>query len=89
MSEELFVFRKFLPGEREDETASLHDAAIEKLQTLFPGRRLTSYDLLDIGLETDCLYSETGTDSYELGLVDGEVPAIRNIRTDEVITFRV
>ena len=89
MSEELFVFRKFLPGECEDEIASLHDAAIEKLQTLFPGRRLTSYDLLDIGLETDCLYSETGTDSYELGLVDGEVPAIRNIRTDEVITFRV
>lgn len=89
MSEELFVFRKFLPGEHEDEIAALHNAAIEKLQTLFPGRRLTSYDMFDIGMETDNLYSETGTDTYELGLVDDEIPAIRNTRTDDVITFRV
>lgn len=66
-----------------------HRAAIEKLQTLYPNKRITSYDLQTIGIETDSLYSDTGIDTYELGLVDDEIPAIRNTRNDEVITFRV
>ena len=65
------------------------EAAIEKLQTLFPGKRIVRYDELTLGIETDSLYSETGVDIYELGLVDYEIPAFRNTRNDEVTTFRV
>ena len=59
------------------------------LQTLYPERRLTVYDRLTLGIETDSWYSDTGTDTYELGLVDHEIPAIRNTRDGEVLTFRL
>ena len=60
-----------------------------KAQTLFPGKTITNYDPLTLGIETDSYYSETGTDIYELGMVDGEIPAVRNRRDGNVITFRI
>jgi len=85
----LFIFRKFLPGDDDANLRLYHDAALDKLQTLYPGKRLTIYDLTTIGIETDSMYSDTGLDTYELGLVDGEIPAIRNQRDQSVITFRI
>lgn len=87
--EQVFIFRKFLLDEEEADIDLYHRAAVEKLQTLFPGKRITDYGTLTIGIETDSIYSETGTDIYELGMVDWEIPAIRNTRDGEVITFRV
>ena len=40
-------------------------------------------------IETDSLYSETGVDTYELGMVVEEIYALRNTRDLEVVTFRV
>lgn len=85
---DLFTFRRFLLDEDEHDVTLLRAAAVDKLQTLYPGKRLTCYDDLTIGIETDSLYSDTGIDIYDLGLVDGEIPAVCNRRTDEVLTFR-
>lgn len=87
--EELLVFRKFMMDMAGDQSAPYLQAAIEKLHTLFPGHQVVAYDELTIGVETDSLYSDTGIDTYELGLLDGEVPAIRCQRDDRIITFRL
>ena len=87
--EELFAFQRFLEDEDEAFVAHCQRAALDKLQTLYPERRLTVYDRLTLGIETDSWYSDTGTDTYELGLVDHEIPAIRNTRDGEVLTFRL
>lgn len=87
--DELFVFRRFLMDEDADLLQRVQDAAVEKLQTLFPGHRLVVYDALTLGIDTDSPMSETGVDLYETGLVDGEVPAMRNTRDGNVITLRV
>lgn len=87
--DDLFVFRKFMMDEQTDATETYHRAAIDKLQTLFPDKRITEYDEFTIGVETDSLYSETGTDTYELGTVDNEILALRNTRDNNVITFRI
>ncbi len=86
---DLFVFNRFNEGDDEQLVSDCHQGAVDKLQTLFPGKRITTYDRITIGIETDSYYSETGIDTYELGMVDGEVPAIRNTRDGEVLTFRV
>lgn len=87
--DDLFVFQRFMEGDDDAMIDRCHVAAIDKLQTLYPGKRVTIYDHLTIGIETDSYYSETGTDTYELGLVDGEIPALRNTRDGEVLTFRI
>lgn len=87
--DDLFVFQRFMEGDDDAMIDRYHVAAIDKLQTLYPGKRVTTYDHLTIGIETDSYYSETGTDTYELGLVDGEIPALRNTRDGEVLTFRI
>lgn len=87
--DDLFIFRKFRLDESHDFLDICRCAAIEKLQTLFPGKRITTYDATTLGIETDSLYSETGIDLYELGLVDDELPAMRNASNDNVTTFRV
>lgn len=87
--DDLFVFRKFRLDEAPAFLDACRAAAIEKLQTLFPGKRITTYDATTLGIETDSLYSETGIDIYELGLVDDELPAMRNAANDNVTTFRV
>lgn len=88
-AEQVFIFRKFMLDEEEEDLELYHRAAIDKLQTLYPGKKITDYGTLTIGIETDSLYSETGLDTYELGMVDWELPAIRNTRDGEVITFRI
>jgi len=87
--ENIFVFRKFMMDEEDYDVNACHKAAIDKLQTLYPNKRITSYDQYTLGIETDSLYSDTGTDTYELGMVDWEIPAIRNTRNGDVITFRI
>lgn len=87
--DDLFVFRKFHLDEDPAFLDACRTAAIEKLQTLFPGKRITTYDATTLGIETDSLYSETGIDIYELGLVDYELPAMRCTANDNVTTFRV
>lgn len=85
--ENIFIFRKFMLDDEEEEVGRCHNAAVDKLQTLYPGKQITEYDQFTIGIETDSYYSETGIDIYELGTVDWEIPAIRNTRDGEVITF--
>ena len=87
--ENIFVFRRFLMDEEDIDVELCHRAAIDKLQTLFPGKRITDYDRYTIGIETDSIYSDTGIDTYELGTVDWEIPAMRNMRDQSVITFRI
>ena len=86
MNEAIISFRRLYIDNPQAE--EYHKAAIEKLQTLYPDMQSTTYDLLTIGIQTDSLYSATGLDTYELGLIDGETPALRNTRTEELITFR-
>lgn len=85
----ILTFRKFMLDEESSETDLCREAAIDKLQTLFPGKRITVYDSFTFGIETDSLYSDSGIDTYELGVVDDELYAIRNARDLEVITFRI
>lgn len=86
---DLLTFRKFRLDEESSETDLCRDAAIDKLQTLFPGKRITVYDNFTFGIETDSLYSDSGIDTYELGMVDDELYAIRNARDLNVLTFRI
>lgn len=86
--DDVLVFRKFLLDEVSAETDRYLQAAVDKLQTLYPDRPVTRYDSLTLGISTDSLYSPTGYDTYELGLVDDEIPAIRNQRDGNVLTFR-
>ena len=87
--DDLLVFRKFHLDESPAFLDACREAAIEKLQTLFPGKRITIYDATTLGIETDSLYSDTGIDIYDLGLVDDELPAMRCTANDNVTTFRV
>lgn len=87
--DDLFVFRRFHLDEDPAFLDACRAAAVEKLQTLFPGKRITIYDSTTLGIETDSLYSETGIDTYTLGLVDDELPAMRCEANDNVTTFRV
>lgn len=86
---DLLTFRKFRLDEESSDTELCREAAIDKLQTLFPGKRITVYDNFTFGIETDSLYSDTGIDTYELGMVDDELYAMRNARDLNVITFRL
>lgn len=88
-AENIFVFRKFMMDEEEFDVESCHQAAIDKLQTLYPNKSIISYDTYTLGIETDSLYSETGIDTYELGSIDWEIPAIRNTCDGEINTFRI
>ena len=89
MSDDLLVFRKF----RLDTDSAILErhraAAMEKHQTLFPGDRITAIDATTLCIATDAPYATDGYDLYDLGLVDGEIAAMRNRRTDEVVTFRL
>lgn len=84
----ILTFRKYMLDEETSETAQILEASIDKLQTLYPGKRITVYDSFTLGIETDSLYSESGIDIYELGTIDEELYALRNTRDLEVITFR-
>lgn len=86
---DIFVFRKYMLDDQTEDTDNCLHAAIDKLQTLYPDKRVIVYDNLTIGIETDSLYSDSGIDTYELGMVDDEINAIRNTRDGNVITFRM
>ena len=86
---DILTFRKFRLDEESSETDLCREAAIDKLQTLFPGKKITVFDSFTFGIETDSLYSDTGIDTYELGIVDEELYAIRNTRDLNVLTLRI
>ncbi len=89
MSNDILVFKKL----RLDADATLLEryrhAAMEKLHTLFPGDRVTATDATTLCIATDAPYAENGLDTYDIGLLDDEIPCMRNNRNEEVITFRV
>ena len=65
------------------------------VQTIFhkmEQRNLTAAYRFYCGKELENSHSadaEDGMDTYELGMLDNEIPCMRNCRNDEVITFRV
>lgn len=87
--EYLLEFRRFDCSADYEYVHPYFTAALDKLHTLFPGKRVVTYDHMTLGVDSDFADSETGVDVYELGLVDGEVPAMRRISDGTVVTFRV
>lgn len=85
--EDLLTFKRF--SHETPETELLYKAALEKLQTLYPHKRIITADGLSIEIESDSLYSENGHDIYELGLISNELPALQNTTSGEVMTFRL
>ena len=85
---DILVFTKYMMDCDAAVAARHMLAAVEKLLSLYPGKRVLQLDALTLTVETDSLYSDTGVDVYELGLVDKEIPAIRCVRDGRVITFR-
>ena len=83
------IFTPFTLDAPPELLTACREAAMEKLQTLYPGKRLTVYGDLTLGIETDCLYCDTGIETYRLGLLDDELPALQCERTEEVLTFRL
>ncbi len=84
---DIFVFRKFLPGEQTDKARLYLDAAVEKLQTMHPGCKVIIYDEHTIAIPRHENGEELET--FVLGLVDGEIPAMQSVISDEVTTFRI
>ncbi len=89
MDDDLLIFRKFYPGDADGVIRQVHHAAEDKLQTLYPGNRIVHYDDYTIGIDSDSLYADNGHDIYELGMVDGELYAMRRKRDGYVICLRV
>lgn len=89
MDKELLSFRKFYVGDVEDKIDKIYEAAVDKLQTLYPGNRITRFDAYTLSITTDSLYSDTGLDLYELGMVDEELYAMRCTRDSHIIYLRV
>lgn len=88
-NDDILTFTRF-PLDSDAQMLDTHmRAAVDKLHTLFPGKKILIYDSLTIGVETDSFYSLTGMDTYTLGLLDGETPALYNTRDESIITFRV
>lgn len=84
-----FVFRKFRLDADSRLLERCHAAALEKLHTLFPGDAIRLVDVATLKVATFAPDVEDGMDTYELGMLDDEIPCMRNCRNDEVITFRV
>lgn len=84
--EEIFLFRRFIT--ETPETEAYHCAAIEKLQTLYPHKKIKATDGLSIEIETDSLYCDSGIETYELGMINNELPALKCLSSGDVITFR-
>lgn len=82
---DIFVFRKFLPGEQTDKARLYLDAAVEKLQTMHPGCKVIVYDEHTIAMSVHGEELET----FVLEMVDAEIPAMQSVISDEVTTFRV
>lgn len=89
MTEELFRFRKFYSGEDNNFVEQCNKAALEKLHTLFPGRRVTIYDYTTIAIDSDSVYCTEGFDTYELGMINDEIPAMQRTSDNNIITFRI
>lgn len=87
MDKDLFLFRKFLSDEDNVLVKKCYIGAIDKLQTLYPGKRIITYDYRTLGIESDSLYCENGFDIYELGLVNDEIHAMKRQSDQQVLTF--
>lgn len=87
--DDLLHFKKFLSDADEQLVESCFKAAIDKLQTLYPGKKITTYGQTVIGIESDSLYADNGQEIYYLGVVDDELPALLRQSDNNLITFRV
>lgn len=84
-----FVFQRFLVDEDPAFLSQCETAAREKLETLYPTKRIKAIDSFSITIESDSLYASDGYETYLIGLVDGEVPALQRTTDGQIITFRV
>lgn len=82
-------FSRFLADEDPVWLEQCAEAAIEKLQTLYPTKRIKASDSFSITIESDSLYALDGCETYFLGLVDDEYPALLRETDGELLTFRV
>ena len=89
MSDETLTFTPFLADADEDFLTACVHAAQDKLETLYPGKRILRADWHSILIETDSLYAPSGIESYRLGLLDDDYPALQRASDGQVITFRV
>lgn len=88
MSEE-FIFCRFLADEDPDFLETCERAAREKLETLYPLKKIISGDSFSIAIESDSYLAENGVETYLIGMVDDEIPAIQRVSDGQIITFRV
>ena len=89
MGDELVAFRRFLPDEDADLLAACEKGAKEKLETLYPLKRIKAIDSFSITIESDSLYAVDGYEVFYIGLIDEEVPALQRATDGNIITFRV
>lgn len=89
MSNDLFRFKRFLADTDSATLEAHHKGAIQKFSTLYPGKRIITYDQRTLGIESEDVDCAKGYDIYELGLVDGEIPAMKCQRNDRIITYRI
>lgn len=89
MSDSLLQFRRLTEDEAGIDRDAFLQAALDKLQTLYPGKKTTVVGTTTISMETDSIYAENGMENYDIGLLDGEIPALRRMSDGEVFSFRV
>ena len=65
---DFFVFSKFYSDEEQDKMEKYCSAAFDKLQTLYPGKKIMQQGHTTLCIESDSLYAENGIDTYEIGL---------------------
>lgn len=84
-----FEFQRFLVDEDPVFLGQCERAAREKLETLYPTKNIKAIDSFSITIESDSLYASDGCETYLIGLVDDEIPALQRTTDGQIITFRV
>lgn len=84
-----FQFQRFQVDEDPDFLNQCEQAAREKLETLYPTKRIKAIDPYSITIESDSLYATDGYETYLIGMIDEEVPALQRTTDGQIFTFRV
>ncbi|MDO4216136.1 MAG: hypothetical protein Q4D12_09560 [Bacteroidales bacterium] len=82
-------FSRFLADEDPSWLEKCAEAGKEKLLTLYPTKRIKAWDSFSITIESDSLYAVDGCETYLLGMVDDEYPALQRTTDGYLLTFRV
>ena len=89
MTDDLLSFKKFYSDEDTHFIEKCHKAAVDKLNTLYPDKRITTYDYTTIAVDSDSVYCKDGVETYELGMINDEIPAMKRSSDDYIISFRI